>query len=511
MLKRILSPALAALLAFSSLACTVRKRDWRPNLGSVPAEKERVIGITTRTGEVKIFDSAATFEGQMLHAQTSRKPFQIAIGEVQRFWVEKRQFSTVRTVGLVAGLAAGVVLVAAVASSVGSIGGGGFEAAGRAAVARAGGCCLFVYPWNGREYAFETEAYTASVTRGLERDDYSLLSQIREQDGRYRLMISNDMDETQYTNFMELWLVDHAPGVEPRAGDDGELYGISAPTPPLSARDGDGNDLRPWLEKRDRLIWEPEPEPDANGDLRREIVMTFPRPQQATHARLVASATYTLWSGWTAAYNFHLLGPNLADWYRQIDTDPAAAAQLRDWMAREDIYVLHAEVDVGGRWETRGVVPVGGPFASDERVAPLDLTGVTGSELRIRLRPPAGFWALNSFAVDYGPESRLSVTRVPLASARDAQGNDLTPALSAADDLYYEMPVTGDRAWVEFASPQQPPGTERTIFLHSRGYYRMHVPENENPNPAEFERIMREPGAALHASAEIYAALKNRK
>jgi hypothetical protein len=493
---------MAVVFLFAIAACRVRSRALQ-QVGNPPAKaNEKIVGITNREGESTMFDRAARIEGQTLLARLRGKPYQIALSDVQRYWVETRHVSAVRTVGLAAGVGGAIAMIAVLASHPpklsGGWGGGGMG----------GGCCLFVYSWDGQRYSFDTEAYTAAITRGLERDDYSALAHLREQEGQYRLMLSNDLDETQYTNLLELWAVDHAPGIQPRVGDDGTVYGITEPLPPLSAWDGTGNDLRTWLVKRDRSIWEPEPEPDRNGSLRREITLTFPRPPHARQARLVASVTHSLWAGYTAGSMLQLLGRDLPAWYREIDGNPAARRQTLDWMLREELYGLGVDVEEADGWQRRAVLPVAGPFVSDERVVGLDVSRVSGSELRLRLRPPAGFWAFNSFAIDYGDDSPLPITRIPLQTARDQEGNTLLPALAAADDRYYEMRAVGERAWVAFPAPPLQPGKRRTLFLHSRGYYRMHLPEDGEPDRATFERILGESGAGARFSAKRYAALR---
>jgi hypothetical protein len=70
------------------------------------------------------------------------------------------------------------------------------------------------------------------------------------------------------------------------------------------------------------------------------------------------------------------------------------------------------------------------------------------------------------------------------------------------------MDTIGERAWVTFPAPPLQPGKDRTVFLHTRGYYLMHVPADGEPNWTAFEQIMREPGAGARASAEAYARLK---
>jgi hypothetical protein len=75
---------------------------------------------------------------------------------------------------------------------------------------------------------------------------------------------------------------------------------------------------------------------------------------------------------------------------------------------------------------------------------------VQGDQLHIRIRPPAGFWALNSFAVDYTPDRALSVQTIKPATARDLQGTDVLPELVAIDDRYVAMPNIGDTANLTF-------------------------------------------------------------
>jgi hypothetical protein len=425
-----------------------------------------------------------------------KKPYEIASSDVQRYWVRMRAHSTTRTVGLVAGIAAGAAAVAyVVIAGTGSV-------SSKVNIPSTGGCCLFVYSWDGETYNFDTEAYTGAITRGLERDDFSLLQKVHPQGGEYRLMLSNDNDETQYTDQVELWVVDQDRGVAPRAGSDGTLYSTREPQAPLTARDSQGKDLMTWLAKRDGLIWEPPP-----AEQRQEVVLTFPKPARAQQAKLVVSATETLWAGEAAGHILGLLGPQLPTWYQQIDGDPAARGELMAWMAREELFALKIEVEEPTGWQVRGLLPISGPFVSDERVVPLDVSHVAGEAVHVRLRPPAGFWAFNSFAMDYSANLPVKVTRLAPVRARDAAGQDLLAALRAADGQYYEMHHVGEQATVAFAAPPAAPGMERTLFLHSRGYYRMHIPETGQPDVAAFQKILTEPGAGAALSAKLFAAM----
>src|SRR5262249_33523488 len=142
-------------------------------------------------------------------------------------------------------------------------------------------------------------------------------------------------------------------------------------------------------------------------------------------------------------------------------------------------------------------VAEGGVVVRDARHAP-------GDNLVIRPRPPVGFWALNSFAVDYGPDQTPIVEKVRPLKAWDDGHRDLLTRLSKTDDAYYAMPNVGDRAWVEFPASPTRPGMERTVFLHSRGYYKLHLTGNGKPDLATLQQIRDVPDAAARFAVKRY-------
>jgi hypothetical protein len=134
---------------------------------------------------------------------------------------------------------------------------------------------------------------------------------------------------------------------------------------------------------------------------------------------------------------------------------------------------------------------------SDERVVPIDVSRVPGDRVRIRLRPAAGFWAFNSFAVDYGDLRPLHVTKVAAIGA-----------LRASDGEYLVMTEQGQQTPVTFAAPPRAPGLERTVFLHSRGYYHVNLPADGEPDLGTYQQILQTPGAGAAFSAALYAQFK---
>ncbi len=476
--------ACAAFLCVQS-GCMVSKVT-KLDVGQVAQpEKEIIAGVTTKAGTEVTFDApgGAVRQG-VVEGNVKKLPYSIALGDVQRVWVERRELSTARTVGLSIGIAI-VAIVGIVAATKQS--------------------CPFVYSWDGKQYVFDAEPYGGAITRGLERDDYSELEHLREQNGWYRLLLTNEVDETQYTNLMELWVVDHPPGSHVVSDEVGKLTAFTEIQPLIAARDLTGNDLLLWLRDKDRKIWEPDAVPVRDGTLRQELILTFSKQEGATQANLIANVATGLWGSFMIKKMVELHGRDTATWLAALDRDQTAAQSIHAWAEREGTYRLPIEVEEPSGWAVRGILPSGGPLLAAERVIPLDVSRVRGSELRIRLRPPVGFWAFNSFAVAYGAGQAVRVNRVAAATATSSDGRNIVKDLADSDDRYYVMPTMTDRAELGFRAPRKIPGMARTVFLHTRGWYQLHLRNDGPADERTITRILTVPDGAAQFAAVRFA------
>ncbi len=430
--------------------------------------------------------SGASIVNGTLHGWVKKVTYELPMDQVQRLWVDKEQVSTGRTIGLIAGVAVGTVVVIA------------------AVIAATKQSCPFIYSWDGTRYVFDAEPYGGAIARGLEKDDYSELGQLREEDGRYKLRMTNEVDETQMTNLTELWVVDHPAGTRVVPDVQGKLRTVSAPQELLAAHDAEGHDLLPWLRATDHLIWEPPSVPDTNGSLQGDITMTFPKPANATQAKLVVNAATGLWGSYMIKQMVALRGRDVSKFYMAVNHSQAARKALSDWELREQLYQLKVYVEEPTGWEVRGVLPGTGPFISKDRILPLDVSHVQGDQLHIRIHPPAGFWALNSFAVDYSADRPVSVQTLKPSAAQDLQGKNVLPELVSADSRYLAMPNIGDTADISFVAPPRKDGAERTVFLHSRGYYKLHLSGTGKPDTKTLQAFEQVPGSAARYAADQY-------
>jgi hypothetical protein len=340
------------------------------------------------------------------------------------------------------------------------------------------------------------------VARGLQREDYSELPHLQAHNGTYRVLVNDELAETDYTDSLELLSVDHRTGTSVGIDDSGKVYSLNALQVPLSARDESGADLLPWLASNDRRIWETPPASTPGGQLRHEIQLMFSKPADAVTAKLLVHAGTGEWGLRMLNTLFELYGQDLESKLASLDSNPGDAQALKLWSATEDLYALKVWVEEPTGWQMRGIVPGGGMGA---RVVPLDVSRVKGDQVHIRLQPPAGFWAINSLAIDYGPGQSLNVNRVAPQSALTSAGKDVLPELQATDGRYYRA-VKGDSNSIAFAAPPVRPGMSRTVFLHSNGYYRPDIRARGPADHATLSRIFQTRDGLARFAAERYAA-----
>lgn len=73
----------------------------------------------------------------------------------------------------------------------------------------------------------------------------------------------------------------------------------------------------------------------------------------------------------------------------------------------------------GNAWVQHGFIPGGGPFINEDRVVTLNLAGVVGDTVEIKLNPPMGFWALDYIAITYQANITQVVQEVAVDKAED--------------------------------------------------------------------------------------------
>jgi hypothetical protein len=293
----------------------------------------------------------------------------------------------------------------------------------------------FAYSFDGEQYVLDGEPCGGAICKGPQRTDLWRLEHLRPVEERYHLRLTNEVNQTQYTHDFKLWVIDHPAGVDEIPDADGHLYTVDSLQKPLLAVHSRGEDWYRWLSGRDLLFWESDLlSKDANevSDLRDTLLLAFPKPPNVQQAKLVVHGCTTTWGSHMLRRMAELRAGLVRQWYEAYRI-PERQQQLEAWLDREDVYQLQIYVWTEKTWVRKGEIIGDGPFIAEERVVRLDLDALEGDTLRISLAPPAAFWQLNSYAVDYSRDVAPELKEISAISMIGHDGADLRVTLAVSE------------------------------------------------------------------------------
>jgi hypothetical protein len=367
--------------------------------------------------------------------------------------------------------------------------------------------CPFIYSFDGEQWVFDGEPYGAAISRGLARSDLSELEHLREDAGTYRLLLTNEVDETQHTDSLYLVVSDHPPGTLAVADSAGAIRAFGSVAPPLSARDGNGRDIARWLRGDDDVAWQNNLAALAENrpltETRDALELEFQRPPGIERAWLVVRGANTCWASHMLRRTLDLRGAEVDAYYAGLDNDPAFRAVVHAWHLREEVFLLAVETLGPDGWREQARLVGGGPFIAERRALPLDLAGLEGDIVRVRLRPPLGFWSFDSIALAWD-EAEVRTTVLTPVSALDGEGRDVTSLLVANDETSLDFPAAGWNATLTFPAPAAQPGLLRTVFAATHGWYQIHLHGGPEPDRAALDGLRGQPGWIVNRALDEF-------
>jgi hypothetical protein len=347
-----------------------------------------------------------------------------------------------------------------------------------------GGSCPYIYSFDGEQYVFDAEPYGGAVCEGLKRTEWCTLEHLKEVNGNYRISVCNELDETQYIDELNLIVVDHPDGTTVAPGVFGKIYTLSDLKNPVHAYDQYGNNILRLVSENDRQVWQTggeQRETSSEHKLRDELVFEFEKPMNAERAKLLVNACTSILGSWAAAQYLDLYGRSISRWYEAVDKHGPAYDRVIDWYFKEELYILRAFVETENGWQHKAFIIGGGPYISENKVYPLDISDVHGNILRIKLIPPAHFWKIYHLAVDYSEELQIKVTELEPVDAVDHNGENVTKAVTATDSTYLVMQTRGEWAELDYRAPPQDAEMKRSVLLKASGFYKVHLSEKGRP------------------------------
>src|SRR4051812_42597045 len=293
--------ALLTLLGLVAEGCT----SWNTQSVApdrVLAQRPDQVRLTLRDGNRVVIVAPAIVGDSLIGSPAGANPKHIAqrlaipVSDIQS--VEVQRISGGKTALLIAGVGVTALAVIAAANCCGpdfKPAPGDGSGTGGPAVS-----CPLVYSWDGTGWRLDSGTFGGAIAPAFARVDVDNLVHATAENGRLRLRVANELNETDYLDAISVLAVDHAPGTTIAPDGNGRLDALGSLAVPLSVRDFQGNDALSRVRIADGWGWESSPltrDTTLAREIRDGLELTFPRPHSRV-AQLVVDGNNTPWAAY---------------------------------------------------------------------------------------------------------------------------------------------------------------------------------------------------------------------
>jgi hypothetical protein len=434
-----------------------------------PPTKATVGEITTKDGELYRIRTARP-AGDSLVCETYL-PLSVPLSEVQLAWF--RSVNTGATMVQALEIAAAVALIVVVIA-IYALAPDFFDALGETtdvfAMDEETPAPPPVYLNFWENYFVDAELHGPTAGQGFTMTEWAAAENVTTLGARTKLVLRNELDEPKATDELRIIVVDHPPGMTVVPDLSGTMHTVRGAVAPKKARDRRGRDILPLVAAKDGRFWmtaDEEKNPRKKEDLRDELIFEFPKPRGAKKAKLLISATNTAWASNFSSSFVEVPGTGSYERPSKANTASLAGGRARDWYREDEFYRLRVWVETKNGWQTRQMIYGGGPFVAKDMVYDMNIKGIPGSTLKVKLMPPAGFWKIDRMAVDYSKDSASPPLEL-MAEEAVVPGlttGEVLTALAREDGQCLMLESRGDKAEITFTLPLLTSGKERSIIL----------------------------------------------
>ncbi len=359
--------------------------------------------------------------------------------------------------------------------------------------------CPFVSAYTNNEFVLQGEIFGGAIYPQLARDDYMPLRMQPTENGTLQLKISNELQERQYTDFADLMVVTHAKNTRVLSDEKGNLYEVAHPQSPIAAWTGNHKDaMALLLQKDDNTILHFDDTLATNAN--NFVITEFNKPSAAKQAKLILSIKNSYWLDYLYGEMAKGFGSYYNTYVRKQNKTPASA--LLQW-AKDQQLPLTVSVERNSRWDKVAEITTIGPLATREIVVAVDVSGITGNSMKIKLSSGFMFWEIDYAAIDFSTDKNFKIETITPSTATDETGKNVLPQLIKKDGNYLEQPVPGNSVTLEYLCKPQDPNTARSYFLHTHGYY-THVRDLKGSPRIAFLKQFKKPGGLPLYSLGLY-------
>lgn len=326
--------------------------------------------------------------------------------------------------------------------------------------------CPYVYAYDGEAYIFEGETYGGAIASNLQRDDYMPLPSLIPTNKTFRIRISNELKERQYTDLAQLVVVEHKSNQKVLLDKEGNPHFVHNVKKPTEAVSYGGENLLPSLIDKDKEVFFFNDEDySQNG-----IVMKFTKPKNTEMGKLVLNGKNTLWFDYQFGEFLSLFGDFYDEYMGKQSQKPQAEREQR---IIDNDFPLSIYVKKKGAWKLVDYLYTIGPLASRDFVIAIELSEIKGDQVEIKVETGFMFWELDFAGMDFTMDEDVKVDHLKPVKALGTGSEDWTAALSETDHQYMSQEHVGEVTEIVYRALKASKNHEQTYFLHTSGYYEL--------------------------------------
>lgn len=369
--------------------------------------------------------------------------------------------------------------------------------------------CPLVYSFDGEKYVFDGEPLNGVISENLTRTDYTRLELLNKSEGKFKLLVKNQPEETEMIDELKLVMVPRDKYTYVTPNPEGDFFNYKKIIRPISVSDENGKDVSIFFNEKDNIRWQTLMPYDTSfrGSVQRHCLkFRFPKPEGADYALLFVNCGTAYWGSKMLKVMIQLKGNKVSDWYGNLFNGGKEMQKLLRFLWDEELFAMKVNLLEGGNYNTRTYIPAGGPLMDEDRIIRLPLEKVKGDYVEFILNPPAGFWKIDQIGIiyDYKLTDKENIKEYDAVFAEDQDGTDIRSKINNIDKNYYAMPVIGDHAFVFYDVPPDFDKSRYDIFLKSTGYYDIHTDKEKPEQTALVEEILTTPGKIIEYSMSVY-------
>ncbi len=368
--------------------------------------------------------------------------------------------------------------------------------------------CPYIYSFDGTNYVYDAEPLGGAICEGLGRTDYSKLEHLKNSDGKFRVLVRNENEESQYLDEMKLVQVKHGTGEQTVLGQDNRFYSYTDIINPVSVTDENGTDVTKYFTAKDNVRWQTDISLDGNTvpkTEKHELYLKFRKPEGKKNALLYINGGTATWGSGMVKEFLKLRGSSIDEWYKSVYPGSDAQKQLYSYMLNEELYYLKINLKENGIYGHSATLKGGGPKVDEDVAISIPLENIPGEFIEIKLNPPPGFWKFDRIGLitDYSNCRSEDINEITYTTATDGRNADISAKLRGSDRIYHEMPKVGESFELVFDAPQDFDKSKCDIYLKTSGWYEIHLDKSKAPRADLLQKFAAEPGSVLKYSAEL--------